>query len=531
VLPGGDFAVLRSSVPRRITHPECHTLFKKVLIANRGEIACRVASALHEMGIVPVAVYSEADRGARHTRVADEAHEIGPADPRASYLNIARLVETAKRTGCEAIHPGYGFLSENAAFAEAVEAAGLAFIGPTADQARAMGDKRTARGIAEKAGVPVVPGFEGQGVKALAGGAKKIGYPVIVKAALGGGGKGMKRVADAAELAEAVESAERLAASSFGDAALYLEKAIERPRHVEVQVFGDGRGDAIHLFERECSLQRRHQKVIEECPSPAVDEALRGRMTAAAVALAKQVKYRGAGTVEFLLAPDGTFYFLEMNTRLQVEHPVTERVTGLDLVRMQVEVAAGGRLPITQSAVARHGHAIEARVYAEDAAGGFLPQAGTASRVEWPAGPFIRVDAGLERGDTVPVHYDPILAKVIAHGPDRATALERLSGALDATLVQGVLTNLPFLRALVHDDAVRTAAVDTEWIEREFLSRFQAMVKAPAPELALVAAEAADMLGLLRAARVSGQNGGAAPEATRGVFVSLGAWRLPGLGD
>jgi 3-methylcrotonyl-CoA carboxylase alpha subunit len=505
-------------------------VFKKVLIANRGEIACRIIAALHEMGIVPVAVYSEADRGARHTRLADEAHEIGPADPRASYLNIGRLIGTARRAGAEAIHPGYGFLAENAAFAEAVEDAGLAFIGPAADQSRAMGDKRTARGIAEQAGVPVVPGFEGQGAKALAAGAKRLGYPVIVKAALGGGGKGMRRVADAAELAEAVESAERLAAASFGDRAIYLEKAIERPRHVEVQVFGDGRGGAIHLFERECSLQRRHQKVIEECPSPALDDAQRERMTAAAVALAKQVQYRGAGTVEFLLAPDGRFHFLEMNTRLQVEHPVTERVTGIDLVRMQIELAATGRLPLGQSGVARNGHAIEARVYAEDAARGFLPQAGTASRVEWPAGPFIRVDAGIDGGDAVPVHYDPILAKVIAHGPDRAAALTRLAGALDATLIQGVLTNLPFLRALLRDDAVRAAAVDTEWIEREFLASFQKMVQAPAPELALVAAEAADMLGLLRGCG-PGANGGAAPEATRGVFAALGSWRLPGLDE
>ena len=506
-------------------------MFQKVLIANRGEIACRIAVALHEMGIVPVAVYSEADRGARHTRLADEAYEIGPADPRVSYLNADRLIETAKRAGAQAIHPGYGFLSENAAFAEAVEAAGLTFIGPAPAQARAMGDKRAARAIAERAGVPVVPGFEGSGAKALAAGAKKIGYPVMVKAALGGGGKGMKRVDDAAALAEAVESAERLAAASFGDAAIYLEKAIERPRHVEVQVFGDGRGGAIHLFERECSLQRRHQKIIEECPSPAVDEALRDRMAGAAVALAQQVQYRGAGTVEFLLAADGTFCFLEMNTRLQVEHPVTERVTGLDLVRMQVELAATGKLPLAQADVTRHGHAIEARVYAEDAAGGFLPQAGTASRIEWPSGPFVRVDAGLDAGDAVPVHYDPLLAKIVAHGPDRDAALARLAGALDATLIQGVLTNLPFLRALMRDDGVRAAAVDTEWIEREFLERFQVMVRAPAPERALIAAEAADLLGLLRAPRAAAANGGAAPEATRSVFTSLGTWRLPGLGE
>jgi acetyl/propionyl-CoA carboxylase alpha subunit len=504
-------------------------VFKKVLIANRGEIACRIAGALQEMGIVPVAVYSEADRGARHVRMAGEAYEIGPADPRASYLNMDRLIETARAAGAQAIHPGYGFLSENAAFSGAVEAAGLTFIGPTAEQARTMGDKRAARRVAEAAGVPIVPGFEGRGAKALAAGAKKLGYPVIVKAALGGGGKGMRRVDSDSELREAVESAERLATASFGDASVYLEKCIERPRHVEVQVFGDGKGGAVHLFERECSLQRRHQKVIEECPSPAVDEALRARMTGAAVALARQVKYRGAGTVEFLLAPDGAFYFLEMNTRLQVEHPVTERVTGIDLVRLQIEVAATGTLPFEQDAIVRSGHAIEARVYAEDAASGFLPQAGTASRVEWPSGPFTRVDAGIESGDAVPVHYDPILAKVITHGPDRAAAITRLAGALDATLIHGVLTNLPFLRALLHDDAVRAAAVDTEWIEREFLARFQAMADAPAPELALIAAEAAEQLGLLRARPRAGRGNAAGPQAP-GVFSTLGPWRMPGLG-
>jgi 3-methylcrotonyl-CoA carboxylase alpha subunit len=503
-------------------------VFEKVLIANRGEIACRIAATLREMGIASVAVHSEADRGARHVRVADEAVEIGPADPRESYLHIERLLNAARATGAAAVHPGYGFLSENAAFAEAVEAAGLVFIGPTAAQARAMGDKRTARRLAEEAGVPIVPGFEGHDADALAKGAASVGYPVIVKAALGGGGKGMRRVANEAELREAFESAARLATSAFGDAALFIEKCVDRPRHVEVQVVGDGAGGAIHLFERECSLQRRHQKVIEECPSPAVNEALRRKMTDAALALVRRVAYRGAGTVEFLLAPDGTFYFLEMNTRLQVEHPVTERVTGIDLVRLQIEVAALGALPLSQADVAVHGHAIEARVYAEDGARGFLPQAGTASVVEWPAGPFVRVDAGIDAGDAIPVHYDPILAKVVAHGPNRAVALARLAGALDGALVQGVVTNLPFLRALLRDEAVRAATPDTEWIEREFLARFEAMVSAPVPDLALIAAEAAETLGLGRAAA---GNGGAPTGAPRpGVFSALGPWRLPGLG-
>jgi acetyl/propionyl-CoA carboxylase alpha subunit len=374
-----------------------------------------------------------------------------------------------------------------------------------------------------------VPGVEGHDARALARGAARIGYPVIVKAALGGGGKGMRRVADERALAEALDSAGRLAAASFGDDALYLEKAIERARHVEVQVFGDGRGGVVHLFERECSLQRRHQKVIEECPSPAVDEALRERMTDAAVALARQVAYRGAGTVEFLLAPDGRFYFLEMNTRLQVEHPVTEQVTGLDLVRWQIEVAATGSLPLGQAAIARHGHAIEARLYAEDAARGFLPQAGVASRVGWPAGPFVRVDGGIESGDAVPVHYDPILAKIVARGSDRSSAMTRLAAALDAALIHGVVTNLPFLRALLRDPAVRAGTMDTEWIEREFLDRFQSMIGAPAPELALIAAEAAGGPGLRRAPEAPGANG-AAPMAP-GAFAALGPWRLPGLGE
>ena len=343
-------------------------MFRRVLIANRGEIACRIAATLRAMGVTPVAVYSEADRGALHVRTVADALPIGGPDPRDSYLNIAALLAAAKRSGADAVHPGYGFLAENPAFAEAVEQAGLAFIGPTGEQIRRLGDKRAARALAAKAGVPVVPGAEGDDPAALARAAGAMGYPVIVMAALGGGGKGMRAVDDAASLAEAIESARRIAESAFGDRSIYLEKRLERPRHVEVQVLGDGCGEAIHLFERECSLQRRHQKVIEESPSPAVNETLRERLTFAAVALARAARYRGAGTVEFLVARDGTFHFLEMNTRLQVEHPVTELVTGLDLVQLQLEVAAGGKLPILQEHVRHHGHAIEARIYAEDAA-------------------------------------------------------------------------------------------------------------------------------------------------------------------
>jgi acetyl/propionyl-CoA carboxylase alpha subunit len=501
-------------------------VFRKVLIANRGEIACRIAATLHEMGVRSVAVHSAADRGALHTRVADEAVEIGPAEPRASYLNVEALIRAARETGAEAIHPGYGFLAENAAFADAVEAAGLTFVGPTGDQIRAMGDKRAARTLAERAGVPIVPGAEGADVEALVAAARKIGWPVMVKAALGGGGKGMRAVADEPALREAVEGAMRLAAAAFGDPAVYLERRLERARHVEVQVLGDGKGEAIHLFERECSLQRRHQKVIEESPSPAVDAALRERMVSAAVALARAVRYRGAGTIELLLADDGAFYFLEMNTRLQVEHPVTELVTGVDLVRAQLVVAAEGSLPMAQDAVRLDGHAIEARVYAEDPARGFLPQAGQALRVDWPRGAFTRVDAGIESGDHVPVHYDPILAKVIARGSTRAEALARLTGALDAARVHGVVTNLPFLRALVRDANVRDGRFDTEWIERAFLAGFEALAQAPAPAIAVAAAALADALGGGGAARGSGaRTEAAAPDA----FAALGGWRHPGL--
>jgi acetyl/propionyl-CoA carboxylase alpha subunit len=505
-------------------------VFRKVLVANRGEIACRVASTLREMGIVPVAVYSEADRGSLHTREMDEAVEIGPAEPRASYLDIGAIVEAARRTACEAVHPGYGFLSENAAFAEAVEAAGLTFIGPTPMQIRAMGDKRAARELAVAAGVPVVPGGEGADAAALAAEARRIGYPVLVKAALGGGGKGMRVVEDEGQLHEALESARRVAASAFGDAAVYLEKRVLRARHIEVQVLGDGRGDAIHLLERECSLQRRHQKVLEECPSPVVEEWLRERITAAAVNLAKAVRYRGAGTVEFLLGRDGQFHFLEMNTRLQVEHPVTEWVTGIDLVRAQVVIAAGGRLPFEQRDVVRRGHAVEARIYAEDPARGFLPQAGEAVRVRWPRQPFVRVDAGVESSDPVPVHYDPILGKIIAYGTDRGQALDRLAHSLDETRLHGIATNLPFLRALARAPEVREARFDTEWIEREFLTGFTVMATAPVPGLVLAAAAIADSLGVW-----PGPTTGAAvgvPARGQGLadaYRAAGRWRQPGL--
>ena len=503
-------------------------MFRKVLIANRGEIACRIAVTLREMGIESVAVCSEADRSALHTREADQTIEIGAAEPRASYLDGVALIRAARTSGAQAIHPGYGFLAENAAFAAAVEQEGLAFIGPTPEQIRSMGDKRAARELAASLGVPVVPGATGSTPFELAAAARKLGYPVLVKAALGGGGKGMCVVDNAAELTEAVESATRLAQSAFGDGAVYLEKCLVRPRHVEVQVMGDGRGGAIHLFERECSLQRRHQKVIEESPSPAVNETLRERLTFAAIALTQAVRYRGAGTIEFLLAADGAFYFLEMNTRLQVEHPVTEWVTGQDLVRRQLEIAAGGALP-AQSSIELRGHAIEARVYAEDAAHGFLPQAGSLARVSWPRAPFVRVDRGVESGDAVPLHYDPILAKLIGWGEHRERALERLSQALDESRVHGVITNLPFLRALVRSEAVKHGRFDTEWIEREFLVGFAALAAAPVPEALPAAAALAELLGATSSAEGSAGGTRSNGRGAADPFAELGPWRLPGL--
>ena len=501
-------------------------MFKKVLIANRGEIACRIAATLHEMGIRSVAVHSEADRGALHTRVCDETRAIGPAEARASYLDAEAVVRAARESGADAVHPGFGFLAENAAFAEAVEGAGLAFIGPTAAQIRAMGDKREARRLAEGAGVPIVPGAEGADAKALVRAANAMGYPVIIKAALGGGGKGMQKAANQRELADGIEAAQRVAASAFGDGSVYVEKLIEKARHIEVQVLGDGQGRAVHLYERDCTLQRRHQKVVEEAPSPVLDTEQRAQATHAAVRLAEAVRYRGAGTIEMLLTPDGHFYFLEMNTRLQVEHPVTELLTGVDLVRAQLEIAATGRLPFEQHAIPRHGHAIEARVYAEDAARNFLPQVGTALRVRWPDGPFVRVDRGVESGDLVSVHYDPMLAKIIAHGPTREAALQRLAGALDDTRVHGVVTNLPFLRALLRAPEVRTARYDTEWIEREFLADFTALAQAPAPDLALVAAALAESVNGSGPQRATATE---AKPARTDPFTALGRWRQAGL--
>ncbi|MGH3934675.1 MAG: acetyl/propionyl/methylcrotonyl-CoA carboxylase subunit alpha [Pseudonocardiaceae bacterium] len=445
-------------------------MFHTVLVANRGEIAVRVIRTLRAMGIRSVAVYSDADADARHVHDADVAIRLGPAPAAQSYLSIQRILDAAARTGAQAVHPGYGFLSENAAFARACAQADLVFIGPPADSIEAMGDKIRAKQTVAAAGVPVVPGSHAQGLDddGLAAAAGKIGYPVLLKPSAGGGGKGMRVVHRAPDLAEAIAGARREASAAFGDATLLVERLVRTPRHIEIQVLADAHGGAVHLGERECSLQRRHQKIVEEAPSTLLDAETRARMGSAAVAVTKAAGYTGVGTVEFLVpaeAPD-QFFFLEMNTRLQVEHPVTELVTGLDLVELQLRVAAGESLPLRQDDVCVNGHAVQARIYAEDPARGFLPTGGQILHVNEPAGPGIRVDSGLVPGGTVGSAYDPLLAKIIAYGLDRDTALRRLDGALARTSILGVGTNTGFLRALLADADVRAGRLDTGLVER-----------------------------------------------------------------
>ncbi len=441
---------------------------RKVLVANRGEIARRVLRTVRAMGMAGVAVYSDADARAPHVDEADEAVRLGPAPSRDSYLAIDRLLDAARATGADAVHPGYGFLSENAGFAERCAAAGLTFIGPPAAAIRAMGSKIEAKRIMAAAGVPVVPGVSGAGLDdaALAREAATIGFPLLVKASAGGGGKGMRVVPDAGGLPAALAAARREARGAFGDDTLLVERYVERPRHVELQIFADTRGHAVHLFERECSIQRRYQKVLEEAPSPAVDPALRARMGDAAVAAAKAIGYVGAGTVEFVLGPDGAFYFLEVNTRLQVEHPVTEMVTGLDLVRLQIEVAEGRPLPFAQDDLRLDGHAIEARLYAEDPARNFLPSTGTILLWEEACLPGVRWDSGVAGGSEIGIHYDPMLAKVIAHGATRDESIARLIEALDRLGVAGVTTNRGLLLAVLRHPAFGAGELDTHFIER-----------------------------------------------------------------
>ncbi|MEN5366460.1 acetyl/propionyl/methylcrotonyl-CoA carboxylase subunit alpha [Stenotrophomonas sp. TWI273] len=445
-------------------------MFTKILIANRGEIACRVIATCQRLGIATVAVYSDADRNARHVRLADEAIAIGPAPARESYLRGDAILAAARRTGAQAIHPGYGFLSENAGFAQACAEAGIVFIGPSAAAIRAMGDKSAAKALMQQAGVPLTPGYHGdeQIPEFLRKQADSIGYPVLIKASAGGGGKGMRRVDDSATFTEALASCQREAQSAFGNAHVLVEKYVERPRHIEIQVFGDSHGNVVYLFERDCSVQRRHQKVLEEAPAPGMTPERRAAMGKAAVDAARAVNYVGAGTVEFIAGPDGDFYFMEMNTRLQVEHPVTECITGTDLVEWQLRVASGEPLPLQQDQLQIRGHALEARLYAEDADRGFLPSTGTLRHLRLPANTaHVRVDAGVEQGDAITPFYDPMIAKLIVWDVDRDAALRRMQQALAECEVVGVTTNAAFLRRLVMTDSFTQAKLDTALIERE----------------------------------------------------------------
>jgi 3-methylcrotonyl-CoA carboxylase alpha subunit len=476
-------------------------MFTKILIANRGEIACRVAATARCMGIRTVAVYSEADAGSKHVAVCDEAVLIGPAAAKDSYLRGQKIIEVAKATGAQAIHPGYGFLSENAEFAEAVQAAGLAFIGPPGSSMRAMGSKSAAKQLMEGANVPLVPGYHGdnQDPAFLREQADRIGYPVLLKASAGGGGKGMRVVERSEDFEAALASCKREAISSFGDDKVLVEKYLIRPRHIEIQVFADTHGNCVYLHERDCSVQRRHQKVLEEAPAPGMTQDRRAAMGEAAVNAARAVGYVGAGTVEFIANQDGSFYFMEMNTRLQVEHPVTEMITGTDLVEWQLRVAAGQPLPKKQHELAIHGHAIEARIYAENPEKGFLPSIGTLRHMDTPAavefqlgaiGPnpaAVRVDSGVREGDAISPFYDPMIAKLIVWGADRTQALARLSQALAEFQIVGLATNIAFLKRLVEGEAFSTADLDTGLIERHGATLFPAPSSAPLGALALAA--------------------------------------------
>jgi 3-methylcrotonyl-CoA carboxylase alpha subunit len=457
-------------------------VFAKILIANRGEIACRVIRTARRLGIRCVAVYADADRGARHVRLADEARRVE------SYLDVDAIVAAARACGAQAMHPGYGFLSENEDFAAACGKAGVVFVGPTPEAIAAMGDKAAAKRLMEKAAVPLVPGYHGeaQDPARLEKEAVRIGFPVIIKPSAGGGGKGMRIVADPGTFIASLEAARREAKAAFGDERVLIERYLQRPRHIEVQVFGDSQGNVIHLFERDCSVQRRHQKVLEEAPAPRFDK--RDEIGAAAVAAAKAIGYRGAGTVEFIAEQDGRFYFMEMNTRLQVEHPVTEMITGLDLVEWQLRVAAGEALPIRQNEVSLKGHAIEARIYAEDPQRDFLPATGKLIHLAFPAeSANVRIDAGVEAGDEITPWFDPMIAKLIVHGSDRADALARLRNALAEVQIAGVVTNVEFLRRLAASRAFISAELDTGLIERSREELFSPR-EAPADELLAVAA-------------------------------------------
>ena len=502
---------------------------RRVLVANRGEIAVRVIRACRDLGLETVAVYSEADRDALQVRLADAAVCVGPPPAAESYLDVEAIVAAARDRGADAVHPGYGFLAENADFADAVERAGLVFVGPPGDVMRLMGSKVEARRTMVRAGVPVVPGSDAASddVAAVCRAAARIDGPLMIKASAGGGGKGMRAVDDRAGLEAAVREAIGEARAAFGDGAVYVERRIERPRHVEVQVLADAHGNVVHLFERECSIQRRHQKVIEETPSPAISPAQRTAMGEAAVAAARAAGYRSAGTVEFLLDADGSFYFLEMNTRIQVEHPVTEAVTGVDLLAWQLRIAAGEAIDFTPEAVRPRGHAIECRLYAEDETRGYMPSCGTITRLREPSGPGIRVDSGVFEGVEVTPHYDPILAKIVAWGATRDEAIARMRRALDETIVQGVRTNVELhRRILAHPDFV-AGRIDTAFLDRH--ADVLLGGDAEPPEEAWVAAALVEALGGAR--RVAGParvDAGNRPAEPVSVWRRIGRWEIGG---
>ncbi len=500
-------------------------MFKKILIANRGEIALRVIRACHEMGVRTVAVYSEADVRAPHVREADEAILIGPPPSSESYLKGDRIIEAAKLTGAEAIHPGYGFLSEREWFARAVRDAGIVWIGPPAEAIAAMGSKTSARTLARANGVPVVPGTTEPlaNPKEAEKLAKEFGYPILLKAAAGGGGKGMRVVSNAKEMAGALESARREAKSAFGDDAVYLEKFVDKPRHVEIQILADAHGTVLSLGERECSVQRRHQKMIEEAPSVAVDPALRKKMGETAVRAARAAGYVNAGTCEFLLDKSGNFYFLEMNTRLQVEHPVTELVTGIDLVQWQLRIAAGEKLPFKQEDISPRGWAIECRITSEDASNNFLPSTGRIEHLHLPSGPGVRWDGGIESGSEIGLYYDPMLAKLIVWGADREQAVTRMRRALVDLIIQGVETSRDFHVRVMDDDQFRRGDIDIQWLERRLPSILE---RRPSKELVRVAAIAGALLAERdRAARSVSGTAPATASSARTGSISSDSWK------
>jgi 3-methylcrotonyl-CoA carboxylase alpha subunit len=499
-------------------------MFKKILIANRGEIAVRIMATCREMGIQTVAVYSEIDRKARHVLRADEAYEIGPAPSAQSYLNMQAIIEAAQRSGSEAIHPGYGFLAENAAFAEACEGAGLVFIGPSAATMRLMGSKIAAKHLAQSVGVPTIPGYNGedQSDAVLLREGEQIGFPLLIKASAGGGGKGMRTVYTLGEFPEQLTGARREARAAFADETVFLERLLLRPRHLEIQVLGDRYGHLLHLGERECSIQRRHQKIIEESPSPALTPELRAAMGEAAIRIAEAANYTGAGTVEFMLDESDHFYFLEMNTRLQVEHPVTELVTGLDLVRQQLLIAAGEPLTLTQERVKQHGHALEVRIYAEDPQQNFLPSTGTIARFIRPEGPGIRIDSGIADGDEITPFYDPMIAKLIVHSETRTTAIERLKRALQECTVFGITTNLSLLHAICIHPAFQDGSLHTGFLDEHTLQTLP--LPAELPSEVLIAAA----LYTLEQENTPASRTQQTPPFFN-PWKSLGTWRMAGV--